>query len=62
VDRKRQDFLTWLLGVGLLLSQLLPFVPRRAELVVAASGLLGLPTIRKVQDAVSGTEKEDSSA
>lgn len=53
MDRKRQDFFTWLVAVILLLSQLLPFVPRRSELVVGAFGLLGLPTIRKVQDVVN---------
>ena len=59
MDRKRQDFLTWLIGAGIVLSQLLPFVPRRSELVVGAFGLLGLPTIRKVQDAVNdGKEGE----
>ena len=59
MDRKRQDFFTWLLAVGLLLSQLLPFVPRRSELVVGAFGLLGLPTIRKVQDAVNQVDKKE---
>lgn len=59
MDRKRQDFYTWLLAAGLLISQLLPFVPRRSELVVGAFGLLGLPTIRKVQDVVNKIDKEE---
>ena len=58
MDRQRQDFLTWLLAAGLLVSQLLPFVPRRSELVVGAFGLLGLPTIRRVQDAVNKDHEE----
>lgn len=59
MTRKRQDFFTWLLACGLLLSQLFPFIPRRSELVVGAFGLLGLPAIRKVQDAVNKADKEE---
>ena len=57
MDRKRQDFFTWLLGVGLLISQATPWVPEKPFIIAAAGGLLGLPTIRKVQDAVN-QEKE----
>lgn len=58
MKRQTQDFYTWLLACGLLISQLIPYVPRRAELVAGAFGLLGLPTIRKVQDAVNKDNKE----
>lgn len=53
MDRKRQDFLTWLLAAGLLISQATPWVPEKPYIIAGAFGLLGLPTIRKVQDAVN---------
>lgn len=52
MDRRTQDFLTWLVAVGLLISQATPWVPEKPYLVAGAFGLLGLPTIRKVQDAL----------
>jgi len=59
VDRKRQDFLTWVLAVGLLISQATPWVPERPYIVAGAFGLLGLPSIRKVQDAVNRLREDD---
>ena len=53
MDRRRQDFLTWLVAVGLIISQATPWVPEKPYIVAGAFGLLGLPTIRKVQDAVN---------
>lgn len=53
MSRPTQDFLTWLLGVGILISQATPWVPEKPFIIAAAGGLLGLPTIRKVQDAVN---------
>lgn len=60
MDRKRQDLLYRVLGAGIVISQLVPFIPRRPELLVVASGLLGLPTILGVKEAVDkgvGVEK-----
>lgn len=53
MDRKRQDLLYKVLGAGIVISQLIPFVPRRPELLPVAAGLLGLAKILKVQDAVN---------
>lgn len=53
MSRQTQDFFTWLLGVGILISQATPWVPEKPFIIAAAGGLLGLPTIRKVQDAVN---------
>lgn len=53
MTRRRQDFLTWLLAVGLLIYQATPWAPERLSIVAGAFGLLGLPSIRKVQDAVN---------
>lgn len=53
MSRQTQDFLTWLLGAGILISQATPWVPEKPFIIAAAGGLLGLPTIRKVQDAVN---------
>lgn len=56
MTRKRQDFYTWLLAMLLVVSQVVFFALWRevSEVLVAlAGGLLGLPTIRKVQDAVN---------
>lgn len=58
MDRKRQDFYTKLLAGALLLSQLMPFIPRRPELVAGAFGLLGVIPIRKAQDEVNKEEAE----
>jgi hypothetical protein len=56
VTRRRQDFLTWLLAAGLLISQAMPWVPERPYIIAGAFGLLGLPSIRKVQEAVNQEE------
>lgn len=58
MEKKHLDLLYRLLGVGIVVSQLIPFIPRRPELLVVASGLLGLPTILKVQEAVNKETKE----
>lgn len=56
MSRALQDFLTWLLAVGLLISQATPWLPEKPYLIAGAFGLLGLPTIRKVQDAMNREE------
>lgn len=53
MTRRLQDFLTWLLAAGLLISQATPWVPEKPYIIAGAFGLLGLPSIRKVQDAVN---------
>lgn len=53
MSRHTQDFLTWLLGAGILISQATPWVPEKPFIIAIAGGLLGLPPIRKVQDAVN---------
>ena len=53
MSRRLQDSLTWLLAVGLLISQATPWVPEKPYIVAGAFGLLGLPSIRKVQEAVN---------
>ena len=40
-----------------MISQATPWIPEKPVLIVAAGGLLGLPTIRKVQDAVNQNEE-----
>ena len=59
MNRKQQDYYTRVLAAVLVLSQLLPFVPRRPELVGLAATLLGLPTARKLQDLMNRVEEED---
>ncbi len=59
MSRRTQDFLTWLVGVGILISQATPWVPEKPFIIAAAGGLLGLPTIRKVQDVVNGMNNGD---
>ena len=59
MSRRRQDFFTWLLAVGLIVSQATPWVPEKPYLIAGAFGLLGLPTIRRVQDVVNREEGED---
>lgn len=39
--------------MGILISQATPWVPEKPFIIAAAGALLGLPTIRKVQDAVN---------
>jgi hypothetical protein len=58
VDRRTQDLLTWALAAGLLISQVTPWVPVRQDIVVGAFGLLGLPFIRKAQDAINGSREK----
>lgn len=58
MTRRRQDFLTWLLAAGLLISQTTPWVPDKPAIIAGAFGLLGLPSIRKVQEAVNREEEE----
>lgn len=60
MTRRRQDFLTWLLAAGLLISQTTPWVPDKPAIIAGAFGLLGLPSIRKVQEAVNREEAEDA--
>lgn len=64
MSRRRQDFWTWVLAVGLLISQATPWVPERPFIIAGAFGLLGLPGIRKVQDVVNQeiTGKKDQKA
>lgn len=57
MNRRQQDFWTWVLAVGLLISQATPWVPEKPYIVAGAFGLLGLPSIRKVQDAVNKGEE-----
>lgn len=53
MDRRLQDFGTWLLAVGLLVSQAIPGVPEKPYIIAGAFGLLGLPTIRQVQEHIN---------
>lgn len=53
MDRKTQDFLTWLIAIGVFVSQATPWVPEKPYIIGAAVGLLGLPSIRKAQDGVN---------
>lgn len=57
-NRDVQDALTWLVAVVLLISQATPWIPEKPYLIAGAFGLLGLPTIRKVQDAVNRDEDD----
>ena len=59
MTRKQQDFFTWLLAIALLVSQATPWLPEKPYLIAGAFGLLGLPTIRKVQDIVNREESEN---
>jgi hypothetical protein len=61
MTRRQQDFYTWLVAVGVLASQVVLAVMEKETvpaLIAGAFGLLGLPTIRKVQDAVNSTPTE----
>lgn len=56
MTRRQQDFYTWLVAVGVIASQVVLSVLGQQTvpaLLAGAFGLLGLPTIRKVQDAVN---------
>lgn len=56
MTRKQQDLASWAVAVAVLLSQVVlsllgkPTVP---TLIAGAFAMLGLPTVRKVQDAVN---------
>lgn len=58
LDRQRQDFLTWAVALGILVSQATPWVPSNPPLLAVVAGILGIPTIRKVQDAVNGAAQD----
>lgn len=62
MTRRQQDVLTWLFAIGILVSQATPWVHEKPYLVAGAFGLLGLPTIRKVQDAVNQEQAENGEA
>ncbi len=60
MTRRQQDFYTWLLAAAVIASQVgLSLMDRETvpALLAGAFGLLGLPTIRKVQDAVNDQEE-----
>jgi len=59
VSRRSQDFASWLLAVGILVSQATPWLPEKPYLIAGAFGLLGLPSIRKVQDVVNRLTEND---
>lgn len=56
MTRRQQDALTRLVAIGILVSQATPWVPERPTLLVVVGGLLGLPLVRKVQDAINAIE------
>lgn len=58
MTRRRQDLLTWVVALGLLISQATPWVPEKPYIIAAASGLLGLIPIRKVQDLIDRDQKD----
>lgn len=62
MTRRLQDLLTWLLAAGLLISQATPWVPEKPYIIAGAFGLLGLPSIRKVQEAVNREEETAKAA
>lgn len=53
MSRKLQDTLTWVLAAGLLVSQAIPGIPEKPYIIAGAFGLLGLPTIRQVQEHIN---------
>ena len=63
MSRRRQDFWTWAVAIGILISQATPWVPEKPYIIGAAIGLLGVVPIRKAQDAVNRVvqdqEKDD---
>lgn len=56
MTRRQQDQLTRLAAIGILVSQATPWVPERPTLLVVVGGLLGLPLVRKVQDAINAVD------
>lgn len=58
MSRKTQDIVTWAVALGILISQGTPWVPPNPALIAAAAGLLGLPSIRKVQDAANKADDQ----
>ena len=62
MSRRRQDLFTWAVALAILISQATPWVPEKPFILAAASGLLGLPGIRKVQDAVNKAIREQEPA
>jgi hypothetical protein len=59
VTRRQQDICTWAVAIGILVSQSTPWVPEKPALIAGAFGLLGLPTIRKVQAAVNASSEDE---
>lgn len=56
MTRKQQDLASWVVAVAVLASQVVLSLlgkPTAPTLIAGAFGMLGLPTIRKVQDAVN---------
>lgn len=53
MSRATQDLFTWLLALGIMVSQALPFIPEKPYLIGGAIAMLGVVPIRRVQDAVN---------
>lgn len=49
-----------MLAVGLLISQAIPGIPEKPYIIAGAFGLLGLPTIRHVQERINKKVEEEA--
>jgi hypothetical protein len=57
--RQRQEVVIKWFAAGLIISQLVPGVPHRPEIILGAFGLIGLPKAIRAQDIINTITKQD---